>query len=90
MGTFVVLQCLSVYLPRIYPEYSASLFAAMDFFRSSLAAAAVHVRIPLHENLGIGKGVSVLAGLGVLGIAGIWIIPWQGAALIAVSRFVVI
>ncbi|KAF7192732.1 Multidrug resistance protein 1 [Pseudocercospora fuligena] len=81
MGTFIVLQCLSVYLPRIYPDYSASLFAANDFCRSSLAAAAVHVGIPLYENLGIGKGVSVLAGLSVFGIAGIWFIYWKAANL---------
>lgn len=90
MSTFIVLQCLSVYLPRIYPDYSASLFAANDFCRSSLAAAAVHVGVPLYTNLGIGKGVSVLAGLSVLGIGGIWFIYLKGAALRARSRFVVI
>ena len=89
MGTFIVLQCLSVYLPRIYPDYSASLFAANDFCRSSLAAAAVHVGVPLYSHLGIGKGVSVLAGISVLGIVGIWVIYLKGAALRARSRFVV-
>lgn len=88
MGTFVLLQCLSVCLPRIYPMYSASLFASNDFFRSSLATGAIHFGVPLYEQLGVDRGVSVLGGLSVLGIAGMWFIYWKGAALRAQSRFV--
>ena len=88
MGTFVILQCLSVYLPRIYPRYSASLFASNDFFRSSLATGAIHFGVPLYEKLGIGRGVSVLGVLSILGIAGMWFIYWRGAKLRARSRFV--
>jgi len=90
MGTFVILQCLSVYLPRIYPVYSASLFASNDLFRSSLATGAIHFGVPLYENLGVDRGVSVLGGLSVLGIAGMWFIYGKGAALRAQSRFVMI
>lgn len=89
MGTFVILQCLSVYLPRIYPIYSASLFASNDFFRSTLATGAIHFGVPLYERLGIGRGVSVLGGLSVLGIAGMYFIYWKGAVLRAQSRFIV-
>lgn len=87
MGTFIILQCLSVYLPKIYPRYSASLFAANDFCRSTLAAAAIHFAIPLYDKLGIGRGVSVLGGLSVLGILGMWYIHRVGASLRARSRF---
>ena len=87
MGTFIILQCLSVYLPKIYPRYSASLFAANDFCRSTLAAAAIHFAIPLYDDLGIGKGVSVLGGLSVLGIVGMWYIYRAGASLRAQSQF---
>jgi DHA1 family multidrug resistance protein-like MFS transporter len=87
MGTFIILQCLSVYLPEIYPRYSASLFAANDFCRSTLAAAAIHFAIPLYDDLGIGKGVSVLGGLSVLGVVGMWYIYRAGASLRAKSRF---
>jgi DHA1 family multidrug resistance protein-like MFS transporter len=87
-GTFVILLCLSVYLPRIYPVYSASLFAANDLCRSLIAAAAVHVGVPLYENLGIGQGVSILGALSVLGIPGMWFIYKQGPSLRAKSRFV--
>lgn len=87
-GTFIILQCLGVYLPRIYPDYSASLFAANDLCRSVVATAAIHVGIPLYGNLGIGPGVSVLGGMSVLGIPGMWFIYWKGPALRAKSRFV--
>jgi DHA1 family multidrug resistance protein-like MFS transporter len=87
IGTFVILQCMSVYLPRIYPEYSASLFAANDLCRSLLAAAAIHLGVPLYERLGIGPGVSVLGGMSALGIPGMWFIYWKGPALRGMSRF---
>ena len=86
-GTFIILQCMSVYLPRIYPEYSASLFAANDLCRSLLAAAAIHLGVPLYGRLGIGPGVSVLGGMSVLGIPGMWFIYWKGPALRAMSKF---
>jgi DHA1 family multidrug resistance protein-like MFS transporter len=88
MGTFVILQCISVYLPRIYPEYSASLFASNDFCRSSLATAAIHFGVPLYGNLGVARGVSILGGLSIFGVAGLWFIYWKGASLRAQSRFV--
>jgi DHA1 family multidrug resistance protein-like MFS transporter len=88
-GIFVVLQCISIYIPRIYPQYHASLFAANDFCRSALAAGAIHFASPLYTNLGIGKGVSVLAGISVLGIVGMWILWGFGAKLRARSSFAV-
>lgn len=89
VGIFIILECMSVYLPRIYPEYAASLFAANDFCRSILAAAAVHLSVPLYNRLGVAIGVSVLGALSVLGIPGMWLIYRKGAALRAKSRFVV-
>jgi DHA1 family multidrug resistance protein-like MFS transporter len=88
-GTFVVLQCLGVYLPRIYPAYSASLFAANDLCRSLVATAAIHVGVPLYGRLGIGPGVSILGAMSVLGIIGMWFIYYKGPALRAKSRFLV-
>jgi len=87
-GTFVILQCLGVYLPRIYPAYSASLFAANDLCRSLVATAAIHVGVPLYGKLGISHGVSILGALSVLGIPGMWFIYYRGPALRAKSRFV--
>ncbi|PYH84601.1 multidrug transporter [Aspergillus uvarum CBS 121591] len=73
-GVFVIFQCLFLYLPQMYPRYAASLFAANDFCRSALAAGSIHYGVPLYQNLGVGRGSSVLGGvlvLGVVGMAGI-------------------
>lgn len=40
-GVFIVMQCVFVYLPMVYPQYAASLFAGNDFARSLLAFAAI-------------------------------------------------
>jgi DHA1 family multidrug resistance protein-like MFS transporter len=80
---------LGVYLPRIYPDYSASLFAANDLCRSLVATGAIHAGVPLYGKLGIGPGVSILGSMSVLGIPGMWFIYHKGPALRARSRFVV-
>lgn len=87
-GTYIVLQCFSVYLPRIYPRYAASLFAANDFCRSMLATAAIHLGVPLYDKLGIRVGISILGAVSLLGIPGMLFIYWKGASLRAKSRFI--
>ncbi|KAF9871075.1 putative benomyl methotrexate resistance protein [Colletotrichum karsti] len=84
---FVVMQCIFVYIPVSYPKYSASLFAANDFFRSSLACGCVLFGRPLFVNLGVDRGVSVLAGLSGLGIIGVWVLYFYGAKLRSMSKF---
>lgn len=51
-----------------YPQYAASMFAGNDFCRSLFAFGAVLFSRPMFLNLGVGKGVTVLAGLSVMGI----------------------
>ncbi|KAI5368182.1 Putative major facilitator superfamily, MFS transporter superfamily [Septoria linicola] len=87
-GVYIILQCLSVYLPRIYPRYAASLFAANDLCRSCTAAALIHAGVPLYGRLGVSRGISVLGSISVLGIPGKWFIYWKGPVLRAKSRFV--
>lgn len=88
-GVYIILQYLSVYLPRIYPRYAASLFAANDLCRSVAAAGLIHAGIRLHGRLGIKKGIAVLGVISVLGVPGMWFIYRQGPMLRAKSRFVV-
>lgn len=64
-------------------------FSANDFFRSSFAAGAIEFSRPLFINLGIGRGTSLLGGLGVGGIFGIWALWIFGGRLRARSRFAV-
>lgn len=84
---FIVMQCLFVYIPLSYPKYAASLFAANDFFRSALACGSVLFAHPLFGNLGVARGTSLLGGLSVIGIIGIWLLYIYGARLRSLSKF---
>ncbi|PNS20096.1 hypothetical protein CAC42_5546 [Sphaceloma murrayae] len=86
-GAFVLFQCIFMYLPLTYPRYAASLFAMNDAFRSVLAAGSVIYSRKMYEALGVGRGVSVLGGLMVLGSVGVvWLFFW-GERLRRMSRF---
>jgi DHA1 family multidrug resistance protein-like MFS transporter len=87
LGTFLILQSIFVYVPLSYPKYAASLFAGNDLVRSAMAAGSILYARPLFVNLGIGKGVSVLAGLSTLGVIGMVAIYLTGPKLRARSRF---
>lgn len=87
IGIFILFQCIFIYIPLTYPQYSASLFAGNDFARSSIAAGAIHFSRPMFINLGVGRGVSLLAGLCCGGVMGIFALWWFGAKLRARSRF---
>ena len=87
VGIFIILQVIFLYLPLSYPQYAASLFAGNDFLRSTLAAGAIHFSYPLYRSLGIGPGVSLLAGLTCGCIVGLFVLYYYGARLRARSRF---
>lgn len=86
-SVFIVMQCIFVYVPLSYPAYAASLFAGNDFLRSAFACGSILFGRPLFVNLGIGKGVSVLGGLSVIGIIGMFALWIFGAKLRARSKF---
>ncbi|KAJ5535640.1 hypothetical protein N7513_008826 [Penicillium frequentans] len=86
---FIVMQCVFVYIPLSYPKYAASLFAANDFFRSALACGSVMFAHPLFGNLGVARGTSLLGGLSVIGIIGIWLLYFYGSRLRALSKFAI-
>ena len=87
IGIFIIFQVVFIYLALTYPQYSASLFAANDFVRSSLGCGAIHFSRPLFINLGVGKGVSLLAGLSCIGVIGMFTLNFYGGALRARSKF---
>ncbi|GAW18216.1 hypothetical protein ANO14919_076900 [Xylariales sp. No.14919] len=86
---FVVFQCIFVYVALSYPKYAASLFAGNDFFRSTLAFAAVLFAPPMFEDLGVARGNSLLGGLSVVGVIGIWTLYIFGARLRSMSKFAI-
>jgi DHA1 family multidrug resistance protein-like MFS transporter len=89
-SNFIIFQCIFVYLPLSYPQYTASLLASNALFRSLFAAGCVEFSRPMFINLGIGGGNSLLAGLAILGVAGMFLLWLYGAKLRAKSKFAVV
>lgn len=87
IGIFLIIQCIFLYLPLSYPQYAASLFAGNDFTRSAMAAGSIHFSYPMFHNLGVDKGVTLLAGLTVGCSAGVYVLYFFGEKLRAKSRF---
>jgi DHA1 family multidrug resistance protein-like MFS transporter len=87
--SFILMQAIFLYIPLSYPQYTSSLFAANDFFRSAMACGSVLFAGPLFGNLGVGRGVSLLGGLSVIGIVGMVLLFKFGANLRARSQFAV-
>lgn len=87
IGIFLIIQCIFLYLPLSYPQYAASLFAGNDFTRSALAAGSIHFSYPMFHNLGVDKGVTLLAGLTIGCSAGVYVLYFFGERLRAKSRF---
>ncbi|KAF2868490.1 benomyl/methotrexate resistance protein [Massariosphaeria phaeospora] len=87
IGIFLIIQCIFLYLPLVYPQYAASLFAGNDFVRSAVAAGAIHFSYPMFHNLGVDRGVSLLAGLTIGCSFGVYALFFFGERLRAKSRF---
>jgi MFS transporter, DHA1 family, multidrug resistance protein len=78
--------CMFLYLPFTYPQYSASFFTANDLAHSAFAAGAIMFSRPMIINLGVPDGVSLLGGLTIVCIGGIFRLYWFGAKLGARSK----
>ncbi|KPI36725.1 Transporter mfs1 [Cyphellophora attinorum] len=87
VSSFWVFQAIICYIVLSYPRYVASLFAANDLCRSTAAAAMVQSTHYLYVNLGIGKGVSLIASVAVIGIVGMFVLWRWGGWLRARSKF---
>ena len=86
---YFVTQSIFAYIPMIYPRYAASIMAANSFARSLFAFAAILFATPLFTSLGIGGGVSLLAGLTVLCAFGLLFLYKFGKWLRGRSSFAV-
>lgn len=86
-GTFLIIQSIFLYLPFTYPKYAASLFAANDLARSTMAAGAILFSRPLFLNLGVAAGVSLLGGLTIVCAFLLFLLYRYGASLRAKSQF---
>ncbi|KIW19124.1 hypothetical protein PV08_03416 [Exophiala spinifera] len=88
-SNYIIFQCIFVYLPLSYAQYAASLFAGNDLIRAAFAAGCVIFSRPMFITLGVGGGVSLLAGLAVVGVFGMFALYFFGAKLRARSTFAV-
>ncbi|OQE34936.1 hypothetical protein PENCOP_c015G08910 [Penicillium coprophilum] len=86
-GMALVLQCIFSYIAVAYVTYSASLFAINDLCRAYLAFGAILVSGPMYDHLGIARGATVLAGLTVGCVGGMFLLYWLGPELRRRSRF---
>ncbi|KAF3915648.1 hypothetical protein ABW21_db0209409 [Orbilia brochopaga] len=89
VGVFILLQSLFIYIPMIYPQYAASLFAGNDFARSAFAAGAILFADPLFNTLGVGKGCSLLGALAAVCCLGVFTLYYYGATMRQRSRFTI-
>jgi DHA1 family multidrug resistance protein-like MFS transporter len=89
ISVFIVFQAIFAYIPLSYPTYAASLFAGNDFVRSLFAFGTVMFSRGMYLYLGIGKGVSLLGGLSVLGWIGMYYLYFNGAKMRAKSKFAI-
>ncbi|KAM0520669.1 hypothetical protein ACHAPE_003066 [Trichoderma viride] len=87
VGQYCVIQGLFMYVPVSYPQYAASIFTGNDLIRSAVAAGCILAARPMFINLGVHKGVTVLAGLSVMGIIGTLLMYKYGKKLRAKSKF---
>ncbi|KAF2161117.1 hypothetical protein M409DRAFT_69971 [Zasmidium cellare ATCC 36951] len=87
LSNFMGFQCLLIYIPLSYPHYAASLYAGSEVMRALFAAACVLFARPMFVNIGIGPGCSILAGVAVGCIFGVFALWKFGAALRARSTF---
>ena len=86
-GSFCMFQSIICYVWLAYPRWVASLFAANDFVRSMMAAGFVQFSRSMYDDLGIGKGVTVIAGLSGVGVIGMHVLYYIGGWLRARSKF---
>ena len=86
-GHFFTMQSLFIYIPFSYPKYAASLFAGNSVWRSATASGSVVFARPLFINLGVNKGVTLLAGMSTIGIFGTIALYKFGKKLRARSKF---
>ncbi|EHK21932.1 uncharacterized protein TRIVIDRAFT_191828 [Trichoderma virens Gv29-8] len=87
LGQYMVIQGLFMYVPVSYPQYAASIFTGNDLIRSAVATGCILAARPMFINLGVHKGVTVLAGLSIIGIIGTLLMYKYGKSLRAKSKF---
>ncbi|RDW89018.1 hypothetical protein BP6252_01050 [Coleophoma cylindrospora] len=66
IGAFLLFNSVLNYLGDAYPDYTASVYAGNDFFRSSFGAGFPLFANAMYTKLGVGGASSLLGGLSIL------------------------
>lgn len=72
-GIFLNFQSILMYVTSAYPMYAASVLAGNDLFRSSIASVFPLFGRLFFENLGLGPGSALLAGVSLLLMPVFWV-----------------
>ncbi|KAJ7151504.1 major facilitator superfamily domain-containing protein [Mycena filopes] len=86
-GIFLVFQSIANYLTTAYPDHEASVLAANALYRSAIASVFPLFGRPFFENLGLGPGSALLAGLAFLLMALYWVLLRYAPALRRRSKY---
>lgn len=86
IAAFLLFQAVLPYLADAYPEYTASVFAGNDLFRSSFGAGFPLFASAMYKNLGVNWASSTLAFLGIAFIPIPFVLFRYGARLRNMSR----
>jgi DHA1 family multidrug resistance protein-like MFS transporter len=87
MGAGLIFQCLFTYISITYPRYAASLLAMNSLVRCSLAFASILWSAPLYQHLGVARGTTLIGGLTIGCVLGIFTLYFLGPELRKRSRF---
>ncbi|KAJ7114080.1 major facilitator superfamily domain-containing protein [Mycena epipterygia] len=73
-GIYLIFQSILTYVTAAYPDYQAPVLAANDLFRSSIASVFPLFGRAFFQNLGLGPGSALLAGLSFFLMAVYWLL----------------
>nr|GAT43112.1 benomyl methotrexate resistance protein [Mycena chlorophos] len=86
-GIFLIFQSILMYCATAYYAYTASVFAGNDLFRSAIASAFPLFGRAFFDNLGLGPGSGVLAGIAFGMMPVYWLLLRYGHVLRQRSKY---
>ncbi|KAF7289675.1 Benomyl methotrexate resistance protein [Mycena chlorophos] len=86
-GIFLTFQSILMYCATAYYAYTASVFAGNDLFRSAIASAFPLFGRAFFDNLGLGPGSGVLAGIAFGMMPVYWLLLRYGHVLRQRSKY---
>ncbi|KAG7571210.1 hypothetical protein FFLO_00883 [Filobasidium floriforme] len=86
-GVYLIFQSILIYVGTSYATFAASAMAGNTLLRSVIASVFPLFGHAFYENLGLGPGSTLLAGISIILIVPLWLIKRHGATLRAKSKY---